>query len=144
VGWDLPAVVSAAERLQCPLGNTRLSFVPGQLNAESALEAQVPEWLRGSLDGSIIFFLAVWRHVGWPAALARIPWKALVFEGHEADTAEEAQENVKLIERQWRCRRVMEGTVIDGESDRRPLALFVRDGHLSSGSVPDYFRSGVY
>lgn len=127
VGWDLPAVVAPAESLQCLLGNTRLSFVPGQLGEDSALDAEVPEWLRGSLDGSIVFFLAVWRHVGWPAALARIPWKALLFEGHEADTASEAQENLKRIESQWNCRMAAVGSVIDGDSDRRPLALFVRD-----------------
>ncbi len=126
MGWDLPELVSAAERLQGLLGNTRLTLVPGTLEAESALEAGVPDWLRPRLQGSIVFFLAVWRHVGWPAALAKIPWKALVFEGHEMDAQEESQENFRRMAALWGCRLVAQDNLIDGDSDWRPLALFVR------------------
>ncbi|MGH9602330.1 MAG: hypothetical protein ACRD24_08055 [Terriglobales bacterium] len=127
IGWDLPAVARAAERVQCLMGNTRLLFVPGALRRESPLDEQVPVWLQPMLPGSVVLFLAVWRHVGFPAALAKLPWKALVYEGHQEDVAAESDSNISYMENHWNCRRVWAGNVRDGDSAARPLALMVRE-----------------
>jgi hypothetical protein len=127
MGWDLPEVIASAEQLQLALGNTRMLFFKAHLGSDYSLSKDVPDWAAGNLEDSIVFYLAAWRHVGFIADLANIPWRALVFEGHQGDTEEETLKNFHRIQSLWGCRLVRQDVISDGHSDTRPVALFLRD-----------------
>jgi hypothetical protein len=127
MGWDLPEVIAQAKRLQSILGNTRALLFPARLDAEYRLSKDIPTWMAKNIEGSIVFYLAAWRHVGFIADLACVPWSALVFEGHQEDTEEETQTKLSRMEDLWGCRLVSRAMITDGDSDVRPVALLVRD-----------------
>jgi hypothetical protein len=133
LGWDLPEVIARTEQLQCIIGNTRALFFSAQLDTGYDLSKDIPDWIAKNIEGSIVFYLAAWRHVGFIFDLANIPWRALVFEGHQEDTEEETLENFREVESLWGCRLVNRTVISDGDSDIRPVAIFIRDLKHSCG-----------
>jgi hypothetical protein len=126
LGWDRPQITAAARRVQAVLGNSRLDLIGANVDDAFPLLDSVPTPVRGQLDDGVVLFLAVWRWLGFLPQIASLPWKALVFEGHQADSADEHEANLKRMEDQWRCRVVARSAVLDGDSQPRPLALLVR------------------
>jgi hypothetical protein len=90
------------------------------------LKDDIPDWLFRSLSGSVVFYLAAWRHVGFIEDLKNIPWSALVFEGHQGDNSEEFRCNISLMERVWDCQLAASSEIADGDCGTRPVAVFVR------------------
>jgi hypothetical protein len=127
VGWDRAAVATQAERIQSVVGNTRLTFVPTDLDPKYQIAKDLPSWLASTGDGAVLFYLAVWRHMGFIEDVKHLPWKALVFEGHQDDSAAESAENYRTMERLWGCSVVATTTVTDGDSGSRDVALLVRE-----------------
>lgn len=127
LGWDLPEVIAQAKRLQLLLGNTRALFFPAQLNTNYYLSKDIPVWAEKTIKGCIVFYLAAWRHIGFMSHLAEIPWRALVYEGHQEDTREETVNNCRKVEILWKCKLINLTTLTDGDSGSRPVALFTRD-----------------
>lgn len=126
IGWDLPTVAPVASRLQYALGNTRMTLIPAHLNEKYPLAGDFPTWLQGRMKEGIVLFLAAWRHIGFPDALASIPWHGLVFEGHETDTPAETESTLRRMEEKWNCRVAIREEIVDGDCGSRSLALLVR------------------
>lgn len=124
LGWDLPEVVDLGIKIQRTLGFSRITMFPAQLSEHYSLIEDIDERFNGRLSGSIVFYLAAWNHIGFVAELAEIPWKALVFEGHE--DREDYSEVVTLMKEKCQARLAGQKTVIDGDSLPRQLLLFVR------------------
>jgi hypothetical protein len=127
LGWDLPEVIAYTSKLQSILGNTRAWFFPAQMGSDYRLSADIPVWMRDSLQDSIVLYLAAWRHVGFIADMAVVPWRALIFEGHQDDTEEDTAANLRTMESLWGCRLASRTSIADGDSGARPLALLLRD-----------------
>lgn len=126
IGWDLPEVVTAAERLQCLLGNTRINFRAAHLNPGYVLSRDVPSWMGGCGRDSIVFYLAAKKHVGLIRDLANIPWRALVYEGHQGESEEDCKRDISEMEHLWNCVLTAQAVVSDGDSGMRRVALLTR------------------
>jgi hypothetical protein len=127
LGWDLPEVIADTSKLQSILGNTRAWFFPAQMGPNYRLSDDIPGWMRDSVRDSIVFYLAAWRHVGFIADVAAVPWRALIFEGHQEDTEQETTANLRMLESLWGCRLASRTVIADGDSGARPVALLLRD-----------------
>lgn len=127
-GWDFPNVVPHTERLLLALGCTRFSTTGGKLTHDRRLEDDLAPWLRSSLKGCVISYLAVHGHIGWIEALSRIPWSFLIYEGHEKDTRDDVMRHLsdlgKVVDFETKAIHTSE----DGASTERLAAILVRRG----------------
>jgi hypothetical protein len=124
-GWDLPSVTSNANDLLLMLGATRFTLIGAQLDESYRLEDDIPHRFAPYLDEAVVFYLSVSNQLGYLQSLYRIPWRVLVYEGHqnqsESDIANAAWANfgpdVELV---------LLTRNADGDSLPRPFALFLR------------------
>lgn len=126
LGWDLPEVAGAANRIQRLLGNSRVDIAGAHLNEDYALAESIPTHLQSRLDGSVVFYLAASQHIGFLKRLASIPWSALVYEGHQTESDQVVSAHLQQIAKRWGCKMATRTTIKDGHCRTRPLALFVR------------------
>ncbi len=126
LGWDLPEVAAAAEKLLLALGASRFSITPAVLQRDYDLAADIPTHLAGDVRESVVLYLSVSRNLGLLPAVARIPWRALVYEGHQGDDLEASVSSL-LIWAGPGVRVAAEGRRADGESDRRPFVILMRE-----------------
>ncbi|MHC4400877.1 MAG: class I SAM-dependent methyltransferase, partial [Planctomycetota bacterium] len=89
LGWDRPNVVPHAEKLLLSLGGSRFSLFGADLHPDYPLKRDVPQNLAPKLAESVVFYLSVRQHVGMLRSLERIPWRALVYEGHQRETVDQ-------------------------------------------------------
>jgi hypothetical protein len=125
MGWDLPEVVAHARPLLLSLGTTRFHLMGAQLSADYRLEDDLPQEVEDRLSDSVVFYLSVVNHFGVMESLRRMPWKALVFEGHQGESLDDVASSV--------ARLLVPGVAVaartyvgDGDSKERPLVLLVR------------------
>ena len=86
-GWDLPEMVSATERVLLAIGCTRFSLTPARLSKTTDLTRDLPPHLKAiAPERGLVNYLAIRGHVGWLDALGRLPWKYMLYEGHQDDT----------------------------------------------------------
>lgn len=123
VGWDLPHVAAAARDL-LPLRGVGRFTIHGQAIEEEGPLAPPPAFVDGR-DG-VCFFLAAWHHVGFPHAVGALPWRYLVYEGQENETAERTAQNLGIMEQRWAASVLERTTIEDGLSQPRPVALLTR------------------
>jgi hypothetical protein len=128
LGWDLPNVAGPANRIQRMLGNSRVQITGCRLDENYGLTRDIPAHLQSRLAGSIVFYLAASQHIGFIKELASIPWRVLVYEGHQSDHGETVAESVERMKREWGCDVVMQRTIKDGHCGERPLLLLMRRG----------------
>jgi hypothetical protein len=126
MGWDLPEVAAAAEKILAVQGLTRFQAVGCELSESYDLTADIPGWLRKHTAGAVLFFLAAWRHVGFPRSIAEIEWEWLFYEGHGNDDKACTQENIERIKRDWKCIDLETVLYRDGIGTSRPLVVFKR------------------
>src|SRR5688500_18356070 len=133
-GWDRPQVTPHSERLLLALGCTRFSMTSGEIFPEQQLEDDLPEFPHQNLDGCILSYLAVRGHIGWIESLSRIPWSVMIYEGHEAESESEFRQHIDELREIVNCAVIGWKYYMDGDSDRRPIALLKRDSAVLSGS----------
>jgi len=126
LGWDKPNVVHQAGRLNTLLGNTRVSFFPAVLSESYPLSKDIPERFASLLGESVVFYLAVWKHFGFMRDLVSLPWKVLVFEGHDGDTFTTLKDKLEQMQSKWNCRIIAKSEIRDGDCGIRPLVVFGR------------------
>ncbi len=124
LGWDLPAVASAAGELLPLLGAGRSTVTGRTIDDSVRFVDDVPAWLAPS-DG-VCLFLAAWHHVGFPPGVGDLPWRWLVYEGREHEEAEITAANIATMEQRWNCKAVTSRVVTDGLCGPRPVILFAR------------------
>ena len=126
LGWDRAAVARHTERLLLSLGNSRFHVTGADLDAQYPIEDDVPSHVRPALSESVVFYLSVRQHVGLLDDLRRIPWRAMVYEGHQNERVEELPDVLApLLEDGVRCAAATR--LADGDSGYRPIALLVRN-----------------
>jgi len=125
-GWDRDFVTPHTERLLLALGCTRFSTSGGEINRDKDLESDLPHFLRPSLDGCVISYLAVRGHLGWLDALGRIPWSILIYEGHEDESKADFDKHMNELRKLVAFRVLAQTITVDGDSDERWVAILVR------------------
>lgn len=127
-GWDRAEVVEAANKVLLSVGCTRFSLTGGMLDADTNLFAQIPDHLKDvGNDGAILSYLSVRDHIGWLPGLADLPWRYMLYEGHQEDRQIEtyiAELNARIPVRLLTTDRVSDGVV--GTHD---IALIERLSH---------------
>lgn len=126
-GWDRKHLVPHTERLLLALGCTRFSTTGTDIASTQPMESDLPEFLRPKLEDCAISYLAVRGHLGWLDALARIPWKFLIYEGHEGETQLDFEQYVKEFQALTNFKVGHVTSYVDGDSDERTLAILVRN-----------------
>lgn len=134
-GWDRQHLVPHTERLLGALGCTRFSTTGTDISSSQPLEENLPAFLRPYLDGCVISYLAVRGHLGWLDGLSTLPWKILIYEGHEGETRADFEEYVKEFGALTTFRIGHLTSYVDGDSDERTLAILVRDGEVPEFGV---------
>jgi hypothetical protein len=114
-GWDRPEVVQAAHKVLLSVGCTRFSLTGGMLTSDTDLLAQLPDHLKAiGNDNGILSYLSVRDHIGWLPGLAALPWRYMLYEGHQDDRQIEtyiAELNARIPVRLLTTDRVSDGVV---------------------------------
>ena len=124
-------MVSHSARLQCALGNTRITMYPAHLHEDYPLSRDISPWVRKYLEGSVVFYLAARKHIGYLKDLSTINWSVLVYEGHQEDNEKDTNEHIRTMERLWGCKLVARSRITGGDSASRPVAVLSR---ISTGA----------
>lgn len=125
-GWDRAYLTPHTEKMLSALGCTRFSTTGGDISTAQPLEDNLPPFLRAHLEGCAISYLAVRGHLGWLDGLSRIPWKFLIYEGHEGETHEDFEQYMKEFGALVEFEIGSVTSYVDGDSDERTLAILVR------------------
>ncbi len=124
-GWDLPEVAMAGNMILQLLGAGRARLIAAEITEDHDFIADLPHAPSGEKD-KICFFLAAWQHVGIPKGVGDLPWKWLIYEGHQDDDSRTTNEVLAKICESWNCEVLESTSVSDGLSDPRPLVLLAR------------------
>ncbi|MHC4861327.1 MAG: hypothetical protein ACYTDY_14685, partial [Planctomycetota bacterium] len=125
LGWDLPGVARAADELLLSLGLSRFHVFGRELSDAYDLRDDVPEGLVPRLRESVVFYLAVREHIGWMDCLGAIPWRVLVYEGHQGEGEVDVAELMALSDSND-LDVVLRTSAADGDCSARPIAVVVR------------------
>jgi hypothetical protein len=73
----------------------------------------------------VVFYLSVSEHVGILGALDRIPWRVMIYEGHQSEDLTQVS---SVLEGRFgsKVRMATLTRRADGDSRARPLAVFIR------------------
>lgn len=126
-GWDRSKIIQYTEAILLALGCTRFSVSGTDITASHNLESDLPPFIKSSLNGCIISYLAVRGHLGWLEALSRIPWSCMVYEGHEGESQEDLDRHIAELQTLTNCRLVGASNYVDGDSEQRTVALLLRE-----------------
>lgn len=124
-GWDMPEVASASRKVLLAIGCTRFSHTSGRIGPDTALAHDLPEHLKGlAADDIIINYLAIRGHIGWLPALAAVPWRYMVYEGHQDDGVLDGY--IEELNRIVPVRLLAQSQIADGVSTARDVAIIER------------------
>lgn len=129
-GWDLDRVTAHTETLLLALGCTRFSLTSGAISNDQPVESDLSLGVRKQLDNCVISYLAIRGHIQWIAALGRLPWEFMIYEGHEEETISDLERNLKELNGLTPVALVTAATYKDGDSDPRTIAI-IRRGKAS-------------
>jgi hypothetical protein len=135
-GWDKPEVVKHANNLLLALGCTRYSLTGVDLQREHSLLADLPRTSHGAQF--VLSYLAVRGHLGWLTELRSIPWKFMLYEGHEGEDLETTYSHLRQLSQLVAVDVVCSATAKDGDSGPRQIAIVRRvpdRGQLADGGV---------
>jgi hypothetical protein len=134
LGWDMPEVAAAAERMLRALGATRLGLQGGAIGAGTDFLAAVPERFRRRSDG-ILFYLAISDHIGFPAGIAALPWRWMLYEGHADQGVGDQVQRLQQVPWLAAARLLGHRMAADGDSPPRPLILLERPARQASAGI---------
>src|SRR5690606_32240226 len=97
------------------------------LSTEYPLKDDIPPYVMSQVNEAVVFFLSMRKHVGILRDLAILPWRVLVYEGHQDEDISGLPEILApLIEGPVELRRTLMAS--DGPRRiKRPLAILVRE-----------------
>jgi hypothetical protein len=133
-GWDREDVAPHAARLLLALGCTRFSMTgcniakpsPESQPKPSAMENDIPEFIRPALDGCIVSYLAVRGTLGWLESLGRIPWSAMIYEGHEEESEKDFFRYLEGLKPMVQVKVGAISRYQDGDCGERIVAILTR------------------
>ena len=133
VGWDKPNVAAGAQKLLLSLGMTRFDIFGEGISSDTDFDSTLPENVKSS-GNSILFFLAMRKHIGFPDSVKELPFKYLVYEDHEGESQSDVKDYLKEVVDGWGLRIVDVTSYVDGDSKReRVVAILRRDWNLVGG-----------
>jgi hypothetical protein len=131
-GWDRSDVVPHTEKLLLALGCTRFSTTGADITESYDLRKDIPDFLAPATQGCVVSYLAVRGHIGWLRALDIIPWSILIYEGHEGETRQDFERYLGEFNLGGSVDVAAVDDYIDGDSDRRTIALLRRKAPAAS------------
>lgn len=126
VGWDLPEVSQRAEALLLALGYSRFDLIGGTLSPRYELGPDLPPHVHPLMNDSLVLYLAIRHHVGFVADLAELPWRALVYEGAETESAARLTETLAPLRQRTKFSVASAVDFREGDGLTRPLAVLIR------------------
>jgi hypothetical protein len=125
-GWDRPHVVVHTEKLLLALGCTRFSTSGADITESYDLRNDIPDFLISGLEGCVVSYLAVRGHISWLKSLHTIPWSMMLYEGHESETRDDFDRYIRELNQDSKFEVAAVDDYVDGDSDRRTLAVLRR------------------
>ena len=128
LGWDRAAVGRCARDLMLALGYTRFDVFGAELVRDYPLRSDIPTHLTPLLPDSVVFYLAMRRHIGFLRQLGDIPWRLMIYEGGEMETVDTLRDFLEDLSTLCEFKIAAVRQFRDSETGARPLAVLVRDG----------------
>ena len=125
VGWDRPYVIPHSRKLLRAMGMTRFDLFVKDIDPESEFASQVPAHARDG-KGTILFYLAMRKHIGFPDGVNDLPFEFMLYEGHESETLAQTEEFLREIEEKWNLENCGITSYQDGDSRERFAAVLRR------------------
>lgn len=125
VGWDRPNIVPHSRKLLLAMGMTRFDLFEKDIDSHSDFRSQVPSHAVDE-KGSILFFLAMRKHIGFPEGVNDLPFEFMLYEGHEGETLEMNEKWLREIEEKWNFENCGIHQYQDGDSRPRFAAVLRR------------------
>lgn len=125
-GWDRSRVVPETEKVLRAIGCTRFSLAGRDLDPDAQLEDDLPPAVVARLDGCVLSYLAVRGHIGWLDAVVRMPWRHMIYEGHEGEDLTVFEAHVAELADRTPVVVRARAMYRDGDSRPRPVALIER------------------
>jgi hypothetical protein len=125
-GWDLPKLIPHTERVLLAIGCSRHSLTAAALTSGYDLGRDLPPFIQGGLEGCIVSYLSVHRHLGWLESLVKIPWSLMIYEGHEGEDQAALDRNLGELSALVPHKVLALTFAADGDSKARPLTLLGR------------------
>jgi hypothetical protein len=126
VGWDLESFIEHSERVLLSIGGTRFTLRGGLITSDRRIGQEIPDFLASRLNGCVISYLAIRKHVGWLRALGEIPWAFMIYEGHEGESREDTDRHLADLQATAGCSVAATATYDDGDSRERVVAVLLR------------------
>jgi PST family polysaccharide transporter len=125
-GWDSAGVVALARNLLFSLGATRFSLSAIDLHQKYRLEDDIPERFRVRLAEAVVF---IHKQVSAPESLRAMPWRALIYEGDEAERLEDALNLLGPMATDG-VNTIVSSYVTDVGGPARPIIILLRTKHI--------------
>ncbi|HEV7744022.1 MAG TPA: hypothetical protein VGO56_03400 [Pyrinomonadaceae bacterium] len=125
-GWDRATTTPHTEQMLLALGCTRFSTTGTDITKSRVLADDLPAHAAASLDGCVISYLAVRGHLDWLDSLKQIPWRFMVYEGHEGETAKDFEGYLAELKTLTNFELGPTSTYVDGDSEERTVAILLR------------------
>lgn len=137
IGWDRPEVIPSTRDLLLAVGASRFHLTGAELSPEYSLEKDIPPHLRPALNESVVLYLSVHQHIGLLESLRHIPWRLLVYEGHQGETLQDAATALAPLLTEP-VRQIVASCLADGDSGPRPLIILRRVGASYDSPISRY------
>jgi hypothetical protein len=124
-GWDRPNIIRSTQDLLYSLGMSRFQLKGAVLYPFYNIPNDISDNFLIHMNESVVFYLAVYGHIGLVNSINRIPWRILVFEGHQGDTIEELN-RLLIMFLECDVTRLCEKYIEDGDSSGRPIIIVAR------------------
>jgi 2-polyprenyl-3-methyl-5-hydroxy-6-metoxy-1,4-benzoquinol methylase len=122
IGWDRQDIARSADLLLSALGDTRYNIFGVNISEKTDFSSFIPSHLKNKTD-VILLFLAMRTHVGFPSGIRDLPFKYILYEGHQNETISDAKNFIKEIEKTAGYSLLRISEYKDGDSGIRPIAL---------------------
>jgi len=127
VGWDRPQVAAAARKLLLSLGVTRFDIYGEDISSEQAFLLPLPHTVGLGTD-SILFYLSMRKHIGFPDCVRRLPFKYMVYEDHYGVGLSEVKSYLDEITHPWNLRIDELASYRDGDgAEEHVVAILHRE-----------------
>lgn len=125
-GFDRAHVSGWTERVLLGLGCTRFSVSGLDLDEDVDLLGNLPHPVVNLLHGAVISYLAIRGHVGWIRNLTQIPWRVMLYEGHEDEDIQATKAALAQLDAMTPIDVLEVKVQRDGDSAPRVIAIVRR------------------
>jgi len=126
-GWDQSNIANASQELLRQLGASRWTTFGGAITEETNFLDSLPkEQLQENSGDGVLLYLAISGHIGFPGAVADLPWEYCIYEGHSNQDIELSIDKIKSSWSENELKIHAKGKIKDDDSPARPFVIFSR------------------